>query len=96
MDKPAKQVSPPAPVEVAPVVVIPETPVTEKRKSNDTDVANLSTESNKKVKVFIVLIPHFCSSPPTVTYYNFHSLSVGRLCGDDNKETGHGRFAIGR
>lgn len=67
MDKPAKQVSPPAPVEVAPVVVIPETPVTEKRKSNDTDVANLSTESNKKVKVFIVLIPHFCLSPPTVT-----------------------------
>lgn len=63
VDKPAKQVSPPAPVDIASVVVIPETPVTEKRKSNDTEVANLSTESNKKVKVFIVLIPRFCSSP---------------------------------
>lgn len=63
VDKPAKQVSPPAPVDIAPVVVIPETPVTEKRKSNDTEVANLSTESNKKVKVFIVLIPDFCSYP---------------------------------
>lgn len=42
-----------------PVVVIPETPVAEKRKSSNDDAdgaSNVSTESSKKVKVFICLI----------------------------------------
>lgn len=57
-DKPAaKPKSPPAVTE--PTVVIPETPVTEKRKSSNDDLdgaSNLSSESYKKVKVFIVLV----------------------------------------
>lgn len=55
VDKPTAKPKP----SIAAVVVIPETPVAEKRKSSNDEsngAANLSTESSKKVKVFICLI----------------------------------------
>lgn len=59
VDKPpTKPKSPPAVLE--PPVIIPETPVApEKRKSSQDEgdaAANLSTESNKKVKVSILIL----------------------------------------
>ena len=54
VDKPSKA-KPKSPVEAT--VVIPETPVSEKRKSNEEDASNRSSDSNKKVKVSIVLYP---------------------------------------
>lgn len=59
MDKPKAKPKVSAVVEREPAVVVTvETPVSEKRKSSNdnAEAANVSTESNKKVKVFIVLI----------------------------------------
>lgn len=50
---------------VAPEVAAP---ATEKRKSNE-DAANLSTESNKKVKVFIVLIRTLFPRNPLTDFF---------------------------